>query len=86
MLLNVTNLESSNCAKRRGLKDSNLLVWPGIRQAIPPDLKRLEVNENELSSLEFQCGENVNPLTSKSKYFLSIAYLKKKARVSRGFI
>ena len=54
MLLNMTNLESYNCAKRKGLKHSNFLVWTGIRQAIPPELKRLEVNENELWSLEFQ--------------------------------
>ena len=32
---------------RKGLKHSNFLVWTGIRQAIPRELKRLEVNENE---------------------------------------
>ena len=63
VLLNMTNLESYNCAKR----------------------KRLEVNENELWSLEFQCGEKVfNPLTSKSKHFYELL-ISKKVRVSRGF-
>ena len=85
MLLNMTNLESYNCAKRKGLKHSNLVVWTGIRQAIPPELKRLEVNENELWSLEFQCGEKVfNPLTSKSKHFYELL-ISKKVRVFRGF-
>ena len=84
MLLNLTNLESYNCAKRKGLKHSNFLVWTGIRQAIPPELKRLEVNDNELWSLEFQCGEKVfNPLTSKSKHFYELL-ISKKVRVSRG--
>ena len=65
MLLDMNNLESYNSTKRKGLKHSNFLVWTGIRQAIPPNLKRLEFNENELNSLEFQCGEKVfNPLTS----------------------
>ena len=78
MLLNITNLESYNCAKRKGLKHSNFLVWTGIRQGIPPELKRLEVNENELWSLEFQCGEKVfNPLTSKSKHFYELLISKK---------
>ena len=85
MLLNMTNLESYNCAKRKGLKHSNFLVWTGIRQAIPPELECLEVNENELWSLEFQCGEKVfNPLTSKSKHFYELL-ISKKVRVSRGF-
>ena len=37
MLLNMTNLESYNCAKRKGLKHSKVLVWIGICQGIPPD-------------------------------------------------
>jgi len=58
MLLNMANLESYNdCAKRNGLKHSNSLVWTGMRQAIPPELKHLKVYENELWSLEFQCGK-----------------------------
>ena len=85
MIINMTNLEFYNCAKRKGLKHSNFLVWTGIRQAIPPELKRLEVNENKLWSLEFQCGEKVfNPLTSKSKHFYELL-ISKKVRVSRGF-
>ena len=67
----MNNLESYTVAKRKGLKQSNFLVWTGIRQAIPPNLKRLAFNENELSSFEFQYGEKgFNPLTSRSKHFL----------------
>ena len=84
MLLNMTNLESYNGAKRKGLKHSNFLVWTEIRQAIPPELKRLGVNENKLWLLESQCGEKVpNPLTSKSKHFYELL-ISKKFRVSRG--
>ena len=56
----------------KGLKQSNFLVFStGIRQAIPPNLKRLEFKENELNSLEFQCEEKrFNPLTSRRKHFL----------------
>ena len=35
----MNNLESYNIAKRKGLKQSNFLLWTGIRQAIPPNLK-----------------------------------------------
>jgi len=74
----MTNLESYSCARRKGLKHSNFLVCTGICQAIPPELKRLEVNENELWSLEFQCGVKVfNPLTSKSKHFYELLISKK---------
>jgi len=66
-------LQPFNCAKRKGLKHSIFLVWTGIRQAIPPEIKRLELNENELWSLEFQRGEKLfNPLTSKSKHFYEL--------------
>ena len=86
MLLNMNNLESYNVVKRKGLKQSNFLVWTGTRQAVPPNLKRLEFKENELNSLEFQCGEKrFNPLTSRSKHFYELLILRK-ANVSRGFI
>ena len=85
MLFDMNNLESY-IAKTKGLKQSNFLVWTGIRQAIPPNLKCLEFNENDLNSLEFQCGEKrFNPLTSRSKHFYELLILRK-ARVSRGFI
>ena len=81
----MNNLESYNRARREGLKNTNFLVWTRIRQAIPPELRTLEANVNELVSLEFQCGETVfNPLTSKSKHFYELLILKK-AKVSRGF-
>ena len=85
MLLNMNNLESYNSAKRNGLKHANFLVWTGIRQAIPQDLKLREVNESELRSLEFQCGGKLfHPLTSRSKQFYELL-ISEKAKVSRGF-
>ena len=86
MLFDMINLESYNIAKTKGLKQSNFLVWTGICQVIPPNLKCLEFNENDFSSLEFQCGEkHFNPLTSRSKHFYELLILRK-ARVSRVFI
>ena len=85
MLLNMNNLESYNSAKRNGLKHTNFLVWTGIRQAIPLDLRLREINVNELMTLEFQCeGKLFDPLTSRSKQFYELLILKK-AKVSRGF-
>ena len=82
MLFDMNNLESYNI----GLKQLHFLVWTGIRQAIPPNLKCLEFNENDLNSLEFQCGEKrFNPLACRSKHFYELIILRK-ARVSRGFI
>ena len=46
MLFNMNNLESYNSARREGLKNTNFVVWTGIRQAIPPELRTLEVNVN----------------------------------------
>ena len=75
MLFNMNNLKSYNSARREGLKSTNFLVWTGIRQAIPPELRTLEANVNELVSLEFQCGETVfNPLTSRSKHFMNYLF------------
>ena len=72
--------------KGKFLKQSNFLAWTGIRQAIPPNLKCLEFNENDLNSLEFQRGEKrLNPLTSRSKHLYELLILRK-ARISRGFI
>ena len=85
MLFDMNNLESYNIAKTKGLRRSNFLVWTGIRQAIPPDVKCLEFNENDLNSLEFQCGEKrFNPLTSRSKHFYELLILRK-ARVFKRF-
>jgi len=82
----MNNLDSFNSARREGLKNTNCLVWTGIRQAIPPELRTLEVDVNEVMSLEFQCGETAfNPPTSRSKYFYELLIVKK-AEVSRGFI
>ena len=78
MLFNMNNLESYNSARREGLKNTNFVVWTGIRQAIPPELRTLEVNVNKVVSLEFQCEETVfNPLTGRGKHFYELLILKK---------
>ena len=71
MLLNMTNLESYNCAKRKGLKHSKVLVWTGICQAIPPDQgpkltflgRRQLVTKNFLSVARWK-----NVVAKKSQY------------------
>jgi len=77
----MNNLESYNSARREGLKNTNILVWTRIPQVIPPELRTLEVNVNELVSLEFQCREMVfHPLTSRSKHFYELLILKLRSR------
>ena len=57
MLFDQNNLESHNSAKCKGLIHTNFLTWSGIRSGIPVHLKSLNVEESEITSLKFQCGE-----------------------------
>ena len=59
MLFDKNNLESYNSAKCKGLIHTNFLTWSGIRSAIPVHLKTLNVEESEITSLQFQCGEKI---------------------------
>jgi len=83
---NKNNMESYNSAKSKGLKHTIFLVWPGIRTAVPAQLKDLNVTESELEScLEFQCGEKkINPTVCKNKHFYELL-VSGEARVSRSF-
>ena len=51
------SLESYNIATNAGLKQSNFLMWAGIRSAIPSHLKSLDDNSRKTGSPEFCCGE-----------------------------
>ena len=65
MLIKINNLESYNVTKTKRLKQSNFLVWTGICQAFPSNLKRLEFDENELNSRISVWEKRFNPLTRK---------------------
>ena len=63
----------------------NVKDWSGIRSAIPVHLKTLNVEESEITSLQFQCGEKIfDPVKFKSKQFYTLL-IPKKTMVSRGF-
>ena len=79
------NLQSYNNAIGVGLRNTNFLVWTGVRSAIPAHLKALYSIEKESGVLEFFCGEKIfNPVTSKSKQFYHLL-VSEKAKPSRGF-
>ena len=64
------NIQSYNNARGIGVKNTNFLVWSGVRSEIPSHLKKECPNEKELGPLEFFCGEKTfNPLASKSTQF-----------------
>ena len=80
------NIQSYNNARGIGVKNTNFLVWTGVRSAIPSHLKTECPNGNELGLLEFFCGEKTfNPLTSKSKQFYHVLQ-SVKVKPSRGLI
>ena len=51
------NIQSYNSVRGFGVKNTNFLVWTGVRSAIPSNLKTEFPNENKLGLLEFFCGE-----------------------------
>ena len=80
------NIQSYNNVRGFGVKNTNFLVWTGVRSAIPSHLKTECPNENKLGPLEFFCGEKTfNPLTSKNKQFYRLL-VSIKVKPSRGFI
>ena len=84
MLFDKNNLESYSSAKCNGIIQ-NVLTWSGIRSAIPVHLKTLNVEESEITSLQFQCGEKIfDPVKCKSKQFYTL-FISKKTMVSRDF-
>ena len=85
MLFDKNNLDSYNSVKYKGLIHANFLTWSEFRSVIPVRLKSLNVEEIELFSLKFQCGEKIcDPVGCKSKQFYELL-ISKKTMVSRGF-
>ena len=85
MLFDKNNLESYNSTRSKGLIHTYFLTWSGIRSAIPVHLKTLNVEESEIPSLNFQCGEKLfDPVSCKSKQLYELL-ISKTTVVSRGF-
>ena len=79
------SLESYNIATNAGLRQSNFLMWAGIRSAIHGHLKFFPDNNRKIGLLEFCCGEKVfDPVLCKSKQFCEFL-ITKKGIVSKGF-
>ena len=83
----LNNIQSFDLARLNGLKDSNFLIWNGVRSAVPKQLRirSREVNRNRIAALQFQIGDNFfNPALSKSRdfYALLISII---ATESKGF-
>ena len=85
LLLGLAKSIYYNSTRSKGLIHTNFLTWSGIRSAIPVHLKTLNVEESEIPSLNFQCGEKIfDPVSCKSKQFYELL-ISKKTVVSRGF-
>ena len=83
----LNNIQSFDLARLNGLKDSNFLIWTGVRSAVPkqPRIRSREVNRDRIAALQFQIGDNFfNPALSKSRdfYALLISII---ATESKGF-
>ena len=64
-------------ARLNGLKDSNFLIWTGVRSAVPQQLRirGRQVNRDRIAALQFQIGDNFfNPALSKSRDFTLSLY------------
>ena len=56
LLYEMTNIESFNVVRDAGLKNSNFLVWTGLRESVPLKLRVYEPNfENILDLEKFKC-------------------------------
>ena len=54
----MTNIESFNVVKDAGLKNSNFLVWTGLRQSVPLKLRFRMSNVENIFDLEnFKCRD-----------------------------
>ena len=64
----MTNIESFNVVRDAGLKNSNFLVWTGLRQSVPLKLRVQVPNfENILDLEKFKCRDYYH-LLIKQKY------------------
>ena len=58
LLYDMTNVESFNVVKDAGLKNSNFLVWTGLRQSVPLKLRFRMSNVENIFDLEnFKCRD-----------------------------
>ena len=68
LLYEMTNIESFNVVRDAGLKNSNFLVWMGLRQSVPLKLRVQVPNfENILDLEKFKCRDYYH-LLIKQKY------------------
>ena len=68
LLYEMTNIESFNVVRDAGLKNSNFLVWTGLRQSVPLKLRVQVPNfENILDLKKFKCRDYYH-LLIKQKY------------------
>ena len=64
----MTNIESFNFVRDAGLKNSNFLIWTGLRQSVPLRLRVYMPNfENILDLEQFRCRDYYH-LLIKEKY------------------
>ena len=84
MQFDKNNLESYSSAKCKGSIHS--IFYNLVRDSkCPVHLKTLNVEESEITSLKFNCGEKIfDPVRCKSKQFYELL-ISKKTMVSRGF-
>ena len=84
MQFDKNNLESYNSTKCKGLIHS--IFFKLVRDSKSPvQLKTLNVEETQINSLKFQCGEKIfDPVRCKSKQFYELL-ISKKTMNSRGF-
>ena len=68
LLYEMTNIESFNVVRDAGLKNSNFLVWTGLRQSVPLKLRVHVPNFEDILDLEtFKCRDYYH-LLIKQKY------------------
>ena len=68
LLYDMTNIESFNVVKDAGLKNSNFLVWVGLRQSVPLKLRFHMPDVENIFDLEnFRCRDYYHYLL-KQKY------------------
>lgn len=78
------NIDSFSKACDKGIQDKDLLIWMGIRSAVPTSLKN-NIKKVTEKTLQFQLGNSsFNPYDSKCKHYYA-KLVAKKAKKSKGF-
>ena len=68
LLFDKTNTESFNEMKKRGLTNTNFLVWTGLRQSVPPKIRRKKPDFEEVIDIQNYKCPNYYYLLIKLKY------------------